>query len=146
MNPPSQVFRNIFKVLKYKKLASTVWTSFNMRRNNWNRRTNHKSTSEYYCCLKLRKGSLTRTPWTVNFDRSFWHFIKLKEFVLSVSDEKNGFCHVNFNRPKSGMNEPHEHFPSFDFTHSAVASFLDYIYTGQINLTSEARAKEIHTG
>ena len=75
---------------------------------------------------------------------------QLKELVLSVSDEKNGFCHVNLNRPnsESGMNEPNENFPSFDFgfTHSAVASFLDYIYTGQVDLTSEARAKEIHKG
>ena len=46
------------------------------------------------------------------------------------------------------MNEPHEnpHSPSFDFTHSAVASFLDYLYTGQVNLTSEVIAKEIYKG
>ena len=58
---------------------------------------------------------------------------------------------MNLNRPnsESGMNEPHDsNFPSFDFgfTHSAVASFLDYLYTGQVNLTSEVRAKEIHKG
>ena len=78
-------------------------------------------------------------------------FIQLKELVLSVSDEKNGFCHVNLNRPNSepGMNEPHEqNFLSFDsgFTYSAVASFLDYLYTGQVNLTSETIAKEIYKG
>ena len=45
-------------------------------------------------------------------------------------------------------NKNEENFPLFDygFTHSAVASFLDYLYTGQVNLTSEARAKEIHKG
>ena len=79
------------------------------------------------------------------------NFIQLKELVLSVSDEKNGFCHVNLNRPNSepGMNEPHEqNFLSFDFgfTYSAVASFLDYLYTGQVNLTSETIAKEIYKG
>ena len=91
------------------------------------------------------QGSRTVHETVVQND-SYLTLFQLKELVLSVSDEKNGFCHVNFNRPKSGMDEPHEHFPSFDFTHSAVASFLDYIYTGQVNLTSEARAKEIHTG
>jgi len=64
---------------------------------------------------------------------------KLKELVLSVSDEKNGFCHVNFNQPNSESNES-----VFDFTYSAVESFLDYIYTGQVNLTSEDSTNEIY--
>ena len=95
------------------------------------------------------QGSRTVHETVVQND-SYLTLFQLKELVLSVSDEKNGFCHVNLNRPnsESGMNEPNENFPSFDFgfTHSAVASFLDYIYTGQVEFTSEARAKEIHKG